>query len=52
MDRERLRVMLAHMETALAETRANLARVEHSLRTRPKPRRSGDARRSGIIIAA
>ena len=34
MDRERLRVMLLRMETALAETRANLARVEHGLRDR------------------
>jgi hypothetical protein len=47
MDRECLRVMLARMETALAETRANLARVEQGLsdraeaetiRQRPKKR--------------
>lgn len=36
MDREGLRVMLARMETALAETRANLARVEQGLSDRAK----------------
>lgn len=55
MDRERLRVMLARMETALAETRANLARVEYGLSDSSirwtsywgsqQPRRADDRRR-------